>query len=176
MTSVPLHDRRGGRASIFLAVLMCALTGCMPVAPAPGSTTALPTAPTSPGRDGPRFLVTCFYPDGGEVGVFTRLDDAWASTNYVRIDYCDAEVADAAGFELTPEEAAVAEVAAAGLPAEDPTALYLRTLAACVRIPPEGDRGLETYPVSILEAALVLCPEAPHAGLMEDRLAAESAG
>ncbi|MGC5225460.1 hypothetical protein ACPW96_23085 [Micromonospora sp. DT81.3] len=62
-------------------------------------------------------------------------------------------------------------VAAAGLPEEDPTDVYLRVLAACVRLSPEGDRGLSGQPAVILQAALVLCPEAPRAGLMEMELA-----
>lgn len=161
------------RVPFLVALVACALAACTPTPP-PTTPVESPTASESPGRDLPRFLVTCFYPDGSEVGVFTRLDDAWASTNYVRIDYCEAAVADPAGFALTAEESAVADVAVAGLPGEDPTALYLRTLAACVRIPAEGDRGLETYPTPILEAALILCPEAPHAGLIEERVAAES--
>lgn len=158
-------------ATVLLALAMCALTGCMPVTPAPSSTTGSPS--TSPGREPPRFLITCFYPDGSEVRVFTDLDEAWASTNYVRIDYCDAAVAEPDQFVLTDEETAVADVAAAGLPGADPTDLYLRALAACVRIPPGGDHGLATYPVPILEAALTLCPEAPHAGLMEKQLPAD---
>ena len=132
--------------------------------------------PDSPDGVDSRFLITCFYPDGTEVATFTRLEEAWASTNYVRIDHCEASIGASDGFELSEEEAAVADVAAAGLPDEDPTELYLQTLAACVRIAPEGDRGVGTYPDSILEAALELCPEAPHAGIIQQELAARSGG
>jgi hypothetical protein len=132
--------------------------------------------PDSPDEVDSRFLITCFYPDGTEVATFTRLEEAWASTNYVRIDHCEASVGASEGFELTEDEAAVADVAVAGLPDEDPTELYLQTLAACVRIPPQGDQGVGTYPDSILEAALELCPEAPHAGIIQQELAARSGG
>lgn len=166
-----------------LALLSLVVTGCLsgpsaPTAtPAPSVTVSPTASPTaSPGRDEPRFLVTCFYPDDREIATFTRLEEAWASTNYVRIDRCEAAVAASDDFELTESETAVAQVAAAGLPDEDLTELYLRTLAACVRIPPDGDNGVGTYSDPILEAALMLCPEAPHAVLMREELAAESGG
>lgn len=169
--------------SIGLVLLSFAVTGCLSGPSAPSATpapsvTVSPTASPaeSPGRDEPRFLVTCFYPDDREVATFTRLEEAWASTNYVRIDRCEAAVAASDDFELTESETAVAQVAAAGLPDEDLTELYLRALAACVRIPSDGDNGVGTYPDPILEAALTLCPEAPHAVLMREELAAESGG
>ena len=118
---------------------------------------------------GPRFSIECVYPDGSAVGTFSRLEEAWASTNYLRIDHCDAH-ATSDDVELTSEEAAIAEVAAKDLPDEAPLDLYLRTLAACVRIAPDAAAGIDTYPTSLLEAALQLCPEAPHAGLIETEL------
>lgn len=185
--SVTAAESRRSRSALAvpvgLALLSLAATGCLsgPSSPAttpPPSVTVAPTASPSesPGRDEPRFLVTCFYPDGREVATFTRLEEAWASTNYVRIDRCEAAVAASDGFELTDSETAVAQVAAAGLPDEDLTELFLRTLAACVRTPPDGDYGVGTYPDPILEAALVLCPEAPHAVIMREELAAGSGG
>lgn len=196
--------RRLGFAAPAAAVLMAlALAGCTtggaaapsPSAPpsTPSFSSSSPEAPAGEAEEGEssgdsaplpdsadgvdsRFLITCFYPDGTEVATFTRLEEAWASTNYVRIDYCEASTGASDGFELTDEEAAVADVAAAGLPDEDPTELYLQTLAACVRIPPEGGHGVGTYPDSILESALVLCPEAPHAGIIQQELAARSGG
>ncbi len=171
--------RLGFGAPVAVALLALALTGCMPggATPAPSGPPTATSSPSAPaGGDEARFLITCFYPDGSEVATFTRLEEAWASTNYVRIDHCEATVGAPDGFELSDEEAAVAEVAAAGLPDDDSTELYLQTLAACVRIPPDGDHGMSTYPDSVLEAALVLCPEAPHAGLIEEELATGSSG
>lgn len=159
---------------VVAALLAVLLTGCVPAGPTPSpSTTSSPSE--SPGRGEPRFLITCYYPDGSEVATFTRLEEAWASTNYVRIDHCEAAAAASDSFELTEEEAAIAAVAAADL-AGDPTDLYLHTLAACVWIPPDADRGMTTYPDPILEAALVLCPEAPHAELIEAELARGTSG
>jgi hypothetical protein len=157
-----------------------ALSGCLQSAGPSGSPAPVPspTAPTvepspsgrpPPARDDPGFLITCFYPDGSEVGTFTRLEEAWASTNYVRIESCDAAVADPARFELSPEEQAVAEVAATDLPDEDPTELYLQALAACVRLSPEE---LASEPTSLLEATVELCADAPHAGLIQEELSA----
>jgi hypothetical protein len=150
-----------------LAILLLVLAGCAPNAgsgTAPHTGTAA-TAPSSAGDDA-RFLITCYFPDGGEAGMFTRLEEAWASTNYVRIDRCEAR-ADGV-LELTSEEAAVAAVAARDLPDEDPAELFLRILAACVRVVP-GTTS-ETPPKSVLEAALEWCPEAPHAELMQNAL------
>ncbi|MDQ0576857.1 hypothetical protein [Agromyces albus] len=172
------HARLGRHG--VLALLMLSLMGCAgsvgpvetPPPPPTTTTTSPPTAsPTSsPGDDEPRVLIECFYPDGSEVATFTRLEEAWASTNYVRIDHCEARAAEPDEFELSDEEAEVASVAEADLPGEDATELFLLTLAACVRLTPEGDRGMASRPTSILEAALVLCPEAPHAGLIETEL------
>lgn len=160
------HVVLGRQGGVALTLLVLSLVGC-----AGNETPDETRSPTSsPDADEPRVLIDCFYPDGSEVATFTRLEEAWASTNYVRIDRCEARPAEPGDFELSDEEAEVASVAAADLPGEDPTELFLRTLAACVRIAPEGDRGMASQPTSILEAAVVLCPEAPHAGLIETEL------
>jgi hypothetical protein len=170
----------GRFGAVAFMALALALAGCLPYAgpggsPAPVPSPTAPTVEPSPsgrppaGGDDPRFLITCFYPDGSEVATFTRLEEAWASTNYVRIESCDAAVADPSRFELSSEEQAIAEVAAADVPDEDPTELYLQTLAACVRLSPEE---LASEPTSILEATVLLCPEAPHAGLIQQELTA----
>lgn len=139
--------------------------------PSPTAPTAEPSPSPRPpeGGDDLRLLITCYFPDGSEVATFSRLEEAWASTNYVRIESCDAAVADPDRFELSREEQAVAEVAAADLPEEDLIELYLETLAACVRLSPEA---LASEPTSTLEATVVLCPEAPHAELIQQELAA----
>jgi hypothetical protein len=161
----------GGWAS--LAFLVLALLGCA----SPGGPASTPNDSPGPSPSTPvpsvdyesRFVIECVYPDGSAVGTFSRLEEAWASTNYVRIDHCDAH-ATSGDTELTAEEAAIAEVAAKDLPGEPPLDLYLHTLAACVRIAPGAAAGIETYPTSLLQAALRLCPEAPHAGLIETEL------
>ena len=51
--------------------------------------------------DEPRFLIECVGPDGSVIGPFTRLEEAWASTNYVRIDHCAASSATSQPVELT---------------------------------------------------------------------------
>lgn len=160
--------RQGGVALVFLMLSLAGCAGNETPDETRSPTSSPGTEPT--GADEPRVLIECFYPDGSEVATFTRLEEAWASTNYVRIDHCEARAAEPGDFELSDEEAEVASVAEADLPGEDPTELFLRTLAACVRIAPEGDLGMASQPTSILEAALVLCPEAPHAGLIETEL------
>lgn len=170
----PIAPRRRLGGLLAAALLAMALAGCVGGGPG-GTPTAAPSPTTppsetpSPGGDEPRFLISCFYPDGSEVATFTGLEEAWASTNYVRIDTCDAAVALPEGFELTPDEQAVAEVAAGDLPDADPTDLYLRTLAACVRL---NAAELAGEPASVLEATRELCPEAPQAGLIDAELSA----
>ena len=160
------HVVLGRQGGVAFTLLMLSLTGC---AGSANPEESLPPT-TSPGADEPRVLIECFYPDGSEVATFTRLEEAWASTNYVRIDHCEARAAEPDDFELSDAEEKVASVAEGGLPGEDPTELFLRTLAACVRIAPEGERGMASQTTSILEAAIELCPESPHAGLIETEL------
>jgi hypothetical protein len=158
----------------LVAVLSLALLGCASPG-GPDSTPSDSPAPDSSSTPIPsvghesRFVIDCVYPDGSAVGTFSRLEEAWASTNYVRIDHCDAH-ATSDDVELTAEEAAIAEVAAKDLPGEASLDLYLHTLAACVRIAPDAAPGIDTSPTSLLQAALQLCPEAPHAGLIATEL------
>ena len=194
----PLSSAFAGLALVL--VLIASLAGCVPVAtpdgsrsasasPSPtpdGSQSASDTASPStdgtnsasdsppPSADGPRFLIECYGPDGPVIGPFTGLDEAWASTNYVRIDHCVASGGTDQPVELTAEEESIAGTAAEDLPDDDLVDLYLWTLATCVRVAPTSAEGLSTLPSSLLRATLELCPEAPHAGLVEDELEARS--
>jgi hypothetical protein len=157
------------RTAAALAVLLIAsLAGCMPQPP--DSSPSGPAASPSRSASEPRFLIECVDQNGAVIGTFTRLEEAWASTNYVRIDHCTASGAAGQAIELTPEEESVARTAAADLPDEGPANLFLLTLATCVRVAPTSQQGLSTLPTSLLHASLELCPDAPHAGLMEDEL------
>ena len=173
---LPLH--RPG--SVGLALMLAAsIAGCAPEANPNGSPTGTSSAsPTessaSPTDEGPRFLIECVDLEGGAVGPFTRLEEAWASTNYVRIDHCTASSATDRPVVLTPEEEDVARTAAADLPDEGFEELYLRTLATCVRVAPTSVENLSTLPTSLLRATLELCPDAPHAGLVDDELQTRS--
>ncbi|MEO6826812.1 MAG: hypothetical protein ABI255_04260 [Microbacteriaceae bacterium] len=129
--------------------------------------------PTQPEGDD-RFSLSCSFPDGRSAGEFSSLKAAWASTNFVRFDYCVASYVGPQPFTLDATEASVAEVAAAQLPDEPETELYLRALATCARVAPgDGPRGVASYPKPILEAALQLCPKAPQAGIIERYLNGE---
>lgn len=180
------------------AALTMNLVGCVPApnpgdspsataSPSPtpdGSQSATDSPPTAsddsasttesspPTADGPRFLIECVGPEGTAIGPFTGLEEAWASTNYVRIDHCVASSGTGEPIELTAEEDSIASTAAADLPDDDPADLYLWTLATCVRVAPTSEEGLATLPTSLLRATLELCPEAPHAGLVEAELQA----
>lgn len=120
-----------------------------------------------------RFLITCVAPDGAEIATFTRLEEAWASTNYLRIDHCDA-LTTRDGVELTVEERDVAKTASVDLPDEDPLELFLQTLATCVRVS-TGPDGMTALPTSLIRATLELCPEAPQAGLLDAELSSRGA-
>ena len=180
--------------SAAIALLAVVLVGCAPAGPEKSSTplpsvsataSAEPSddATSTDGEESPpadeapppagdgSVLITCFYPDGSEVGTFSRLEEAWASTNYVRIDNCEATAS--GGLELSEGEQTVADVAVVDLPDSDPTEAYLETLAACVRLSPDG---LAAAPTSVLDATTLLCPEAPHAGLIQNELSARGSG
>ena len=163
-----------GAMLLFIALLLTACAadgGTYPTASPTPSTPSPSPSPTPTSDDAePRVLITCYYPDGSEVGTFTLLEEAWASTNYVRIDRCEAASGPSGDIELTDEEESVAEIAAADVADEDLVDLFLETLAACVRIPSAGEQAIANQPTSLLEATLALCPEAPQAGLVEAEL------
>lgn len=155
-------------------ILAGVLAGCTPQRETDASPSASPI-PT-PTVDEARFLIECVAEDGSAMGTFTRLEEAWASTNYLRIDHCSASGGTDEPLELTPAEQRIAETAAVDLPDEDFVDLFLWTLATCVRVAPASAQGLPTLPTSLLRAALELCPAAPHAGLMSDELEARGQG
>lgn len=165
--------------ALALGLTACGFPGATGQAPVPLPSPAAPSGEpqresesSGPGRDEPRFLITCSFADGNAATTYAGLEEAWSSTNYVRIDSCDAAVARPDGFQLTGDERAVADVASADLPDADPTMAYLRTLAACVRLSPER---LATEAASVLEATALRCPEAPQAGLIEQELSRRTA-
>ena len=52
-----------------------------------------------------------------------------------------------------------------------PEKLFLDIYAACTRIGSEvGPFGFASIPVPVLEATLLLCPEAPQANIIRDRI------
>jgi hypothetical protein len=192
--NVTLPTTRSLLGSAAIALLAVVLVGCAPSSPGESSTPSPSASATSstepsddatspdgevapsadeapPPADDSSVRITCFYPDGTEVGAFSRLEEAWASTNYVRIDACEATAPD--GYELSEEEQAVADVAVADLAGTDPTEAYLETLAACVRLNADALAGA---PTSVLEATTLLCPEAPQAGLIQNELSARGSG
>ena len=133
------------------------------------------TDSSPPTADGPRFLIECVGPEGAVIGPFTGLEEAWASTNYVRIDHCVASSGRTEPVELTAEEESIAGTAAADLPDEDPVDLYLWTLATCVRVAPTSVDG------PLHAAHLPSCTRRWNSarkhrtpGLMEDELEARS--
>lgn len=172
-----MRHRWTGVGAVATLAFAVTLGGCAPqtggeVTPSPSrASTSTPTLPSTPTADaGPRFLIECVGTDGAVLGVFSSLEEAWASTNYVRIDHCTASQAPPGSHVLTSTELAVAEAAAGGASGADLMEQFLWTLATCVRVPLDGIRGLTVLPTSLLQAVLELCPEAPHAGLVEDEL------
>lgn len=162
-------------SGVLLGLIAAVLVGCA-VQPGAGVSPTSPVTsstggPSSPSvSDVPRFRLECLGIDGRALGPFTRLEEAWASPNYVRIDNCTASARVPGSVELTSDEESVAEIAAADLPDKDPVDLFLWTLATCVRVTPTSTESLAGLPTSLLQAALELCPEAPHIGLMEAEL------
>ncbi|MCU1634825.1 MAG: hypothetical protein JWQ68_64 [Cryobacterium sp.] len=182
----PMLDFRGSLANrnpvasaALVIVIALALTGCD--REGGGSASAPSGSVTDGDAEGPgssgdpsraaELLIECFYPDGASLGTFASLMETWASTNYLKIEYCEAHYADGPPVALTDKEKAATDAAAAGIPdAGDPADLLLRVVAACTRIGSEdGAGGFSSTPVSILQGALVLCPEAPQAGIIRDK-------
>lgn len=177
--NVTLPRSRSLVGSAAIALLAVVLVGCAPAGSGGSPTSSPGTAPaesaepsqSTPPSVGSSIRITCSYPDGTEVGTFSRLEEAWASTNYVRIDSCEASAS--GDGELSDEEQAVADIAAVDLPGVDPTDAYLEAVAACVRLNADDLAGA---PSSVLEATTLLCPEAPQAGLIQDELSARGSG
>lgn len=160
-----LRSRRAAALTVAIAIAS-ALAGCASQ-PAPTPTVSPTVSPTPTDEpDEPRFIIECVGVDGTEIGPFTRLEEAWASTDYVRIDECEAHTA-SDDVELTAQEEDIATTAAEDVPGSSPTELFLQVLAACVRVP---DEELTELPDSMLSAALELCPEAPQAGQLSAEL------
>ena len=119
-----------------------------------------------------RFQSRCFFEDGQVVGDYSSLEETWASTNYLRIDHCVTRYVGPPPFTLTEEEKAVAMLASSQSDdAGEPEQLFLDVYAACTRIGSEdGPYGFSSIPVPVLEATLALCPEAPQADIIQERV------
>lgn len=163
--------------ALILATIL-ALGGCgtggpteetsSPATPRASLTTAEPTPAQTPDR----FHIKCYSNTGDLPGTFTRLDQTWASTNYMQIEHCVAVAAAPGPLNLTAEETAITNTAARQLDNPGTEAeLYLRIVAVCTRVGSEdGPYGFSSIPVPVLQAALSLCPEAPQANIIRDRL------
>lgn len=185
---------------ILLAVVLpvaCADSGAVGSSPDPASSDAAATSSATLDGDGEdggeepsttaesgrsaredasdRYRFTCYADDGQVTAEVGSLEAVWASTQYLRTEYCSVEYVGSPPLTLTDSEAAVADIAGRGSEAED-TELYLDVLSACTRLAAEdGPHSLSETPEPVLEATLVLCPEAPHAGLIESQLGREAA-
>ncbi|WP_420359007.1 hypothetical protein, partial [Ornithinimicrobium kibberense] len=159
----------------FLAPLLVTLlaAGCAretgtpsrPTFPSPPPTTSVRSDHSDP-PDAPRFRFDCATIDGRSLPPLTSLDEVWAAPDYLQIESCAVLLLGADPGLLPTEEAAV-EVAAPET--SDPLVVVEDLLSTCTRLPPEG--GPHTLPSPTLRAALIICPDAPHADLMRDELA-----
>lgn len=111
-----------------------------------------------------RFDPITPLPDFAPLG---RLEEVWASQKYVTITDCVVTYVGEEPFELTPQEAAIVEVAeATGAVVGDPRQMYLLILAASTRIDPAVfDAKLAELGRPVVAASLALAPEAPQAAL-----------
>lgn len=133
-------------------------------APAVAAVPAVPMPPVIYDSNAPRFRFDCTT----AVPVFaplTRLEQVWASPQYMTITDCIVRYIGAETFELTADESAVVDIAeAAGAIFDDRRALYLSILAASTRIDPAAlDAKLAVLGRPVVMASLALAPEAPQA-------------
>ncbi|MDQ0576858.1 hypothetical protein QFZ29_003081 [Agromyces albus] len=133
-------------------------------APALAAVPAVPAPPVTYGSNAPRFRFD-FITALPMSAPLTRLEQVWASPQYMRITDCAVRYVGAETFELTADESAVVDVAeAAGAVVDDRRALYLLILAASTRIDPASlDAKLAELGRPVVLASLALAPEAPQA-------------
>jgi len=164
----------GALALILVTIL--ALGGCgtggptgktsSPATPQPSTTEPAPAqAPV-------RFHIKCYSNTGDLIDTFTRLDQTWASTNYMQIGHCVAVAVAPGPLKLTAHETAITKAAASQVDNPGPEAeVYLKIVAVCTRVGSEdGPYGFSSIPVPVLQAALLLCPEAPQADIIRERI------
>jgi len=122
--------------------------------------------------DVPRFRFDCITAVPGFAPLH-RLEEVWASPRYLTFTDCRVTYIGAEPFRLTPEEAAIVNVAEdAGAVIADPQAMYLLILAATARIDPARfDVKLAELGRPVVQASLALAPEAPQADRFRDWLA-----
>jgi hypothetical protein len=132
--------------------------------PAVAAVPAIPVPPATYDSNAPRFRFD-FITALPMTAPLTRLEQVWASPQYVRITDCVVRYVGAETFELTADESAVVGVAeAAGAVVDDRRALYLLILAASTRIDPASlDARLAELGRPVVMASLALAPEAPQA-------------
>jgi hypothetical protein len=123
--------------------------------------------------DVPRFRFDCITPVPGFAPLH-RLEEVWANPRYLTFTDCRVTYIGSEPFRLTPEEAAVVDVAEeAGAVVTDPQAMYLLILAATARIDPARfEAKLAELGRPVVQASLALAPEAPQADRFRDWLAA----
>jgi hypothetical protein len=105
-----------------------------------------------------------------------RLEAVWAHPDYTRMRKVVVTFDGPGPFVLSPQEAAIIEVAEkAGAVVGDPPGYYLAVLTACTRIPPERLTGtLAGLGVPGVAAAVRLAPFAPQAAQLERWLGRET--
>lgn len=116
-----------------------------------------------------RYQFDCSEVEGSNMGALSSLEEVWASTRYMRIANCEVAYVGGGPHILTPEEESAVQVAiAAGAPADDRSALFLRILKACTRTNPrELDKRLSEIGVPAIKGALAFAPSAPQAVVLE---------
>jgi hypothetical protein len=155
---------------------VAALTAAAVAAPSTALAATRPrTADTLPDVDPNvpryRFDPVSFRPD---LAPLHRLEEVWASPAYMTITDCVVTYIGEETFRLTPEEQAIVAVAEqAGAVVDDPETTYRLILAVSTRVDPARlEAKLAEVGRPVVEASLVLAPEAPQAARFAAWLAA----
>lgn len=170
------------RYFLLIAIGTITLAGCTTTNSVDPSRTPTPSVATAaPGESNAQttrttalaYRLECFFPDGTSAGSFSSLNETWASTNFVRMDYCTASFHNAPPSSIThddvsPEVYEAISTAASELPSERTMAqVFLDIYAACARVSPgDGPHGVASHQIPVLRATLKVCPKAPGAGIV----------
>jgi hypothetical protein len=126
-----------------------------------------------------RYTITCGY--DYSTPTFKSYKDVWSSSEYASSDKCSVQIdgqyvySSEHKIPLLPSEQAIVNVVASkGGEVGNPAEVFTDVMALCATVPkqfPDTIVGLSgTAEKPVIQGALALCPDAPHAALLQQAL------